>query len=270
LPEWKQDPSDLQKWWIIFAISAVAFWPAVMVTKRAIRGTPLAESFASYVRQRGFWAIFLFILVYRFGEAMVTRWLALFFKDSPAVGGLGISTAQYGLINGFAGVWGIIVGGLIGGVVVARLGLRRSFWPLAICMHAPNLLYLWIAFAYKHYDDPNHWQNLPFLLDWPLYIAVFIHEFAYGFGFAAYFVFLMDVAQRGNFKTSHYAIGTGLGALCGTLAGITCGILLASMSYVGFFIAVCILSVPGLMCLLLIPLGPPAEPRGFAVVGASH
>ena len=68
----------------------------------------------------------------------------------------------------------------------------------------------------------------------------------------------MDVAQRANFKTAHYAFGTGLGALCGVFAGIVSAILLASFqgstTYVYFFIAVCILTVPGMLTLLFIPL----------------
>jgi PAT family beta-lactamase induction signal transducer AmpG len=217
----------------------------------------MAQAFSSYVSQRGFIGILAFVLFYRFGEAMVTRVLPLFLKDSVEKGGLAISGKHAGLIVGGAGVIGIIIGGILGGIVVSRFGLRRSFWPLAICMHAPNLLYLAIAMGYQTSPDPSHWQNLV-LTDWPLYVGAFVHEFGYGFGFAAYFVFLMDVAQRGNFKTAHYAFGTGLGALCGVLAGIVAAVLLASFTgprtYVAFFVAVCILTIPGMLTLLFIPM----------------
>jgi PAT family beta-lactamase induction signal transducer AmpG len=247
------------KQYAIFATSLIVMVPLVLAARRQLRGTAMAEAFGSYVRQRGFIGILAFVMFYRFGEAMVTRVLPLFLKDPIEKGGLGISGKHAGLIVGGAGVFGIILGGIIGGIVVSRFGLRKSFWPLAICMHAPNLIYLAIAMGYNTHPDPHHWQNLV-LIDWPLYIAAFIHEFGYGFGFAAYFVFLMDVAQRGNFKTSHYAFGTGLGALCGVFAGITGAIILASFTgtrtYVAFFTAVCILTIPGMLTLLFIPLEP--------------
>jgi PAT family beta-lactamase induction signal transducer AmpG len=249
--------------YLIFAAALVVLLPLALAARRQLRGTAMALSFNSYVRQRGFWAIFLFVMLYRFGESMVTRTLPLFLKDPVSKGGLGVSTADVGIIVGTFGVFGIIFGGLLGGVVVSRLGLRKSFWPLAVAMHVPNVLYLFIALGYRTDPNPSHWQNL-LLTNWPLSMAAFVHEFGYGFGFAAYFVFLMDVAQRGNFKTSHYAFGTGLGALCGVFAGIVSGILLGSFhgqtTYVYFFTAVCIFTVPGLLTLLIIPLERAAQP----------
>jgi MFS family permease len=258
------------KQYLIWGTSLLVMLPLVAGARIQLAGTAMAEAFSSYVRQHGFMGILAFVLFYRFGEAMVTRVLPLFLKDPVEKGGLGLSTSHAGLIVGGAGVVGIIIGGILGGIVVSRWGLRKSFWPLAICMHAPNVLYLLIAIGYGTHPDPHHWQNL-IVLDWPLYGAAFVHEFGYGFGFAAYFVFLMDVAQRGNFKTSHYAFGTGLGALCGVLAGITGAILLASFTgdrtYVAFFTAVCILTIPGMLTLLFIPL---ETGRGVKPAGVGH
>jgi PAT family beta-lactamase induction signal transducer AmpG len=261
LADWSQGAA-IEKQYLIWILSIAVIIPLFIAARRQLRGTPMAKAFSSYVGLNRFWAILLFVMLYRFGEAMVTRTLPLFLKDLPGTkGGLGISTADVGLIIGGAGVFGIIFGGILGGIVVSRLGLRRSFWPLAIAMHIPNLLYLLIAWKYSPSPDPHHWQNMV-VTDWPLYVAAFVHEFGYGFGFAAYFVFLMDVAQRGNFKTAHYAFGTGLGALCTVFAGIVSAILLASFTgtttYVHFFIAVCILTVPGMLTLLFIPLSDSA------------
>jgi len=253
--------------YVTWLVSLIVMLPLIALARRQLSGTAMAEAFGSFVRQRGFWGILAFVLFYRFGEAMVTGALPLFLKDTTK-GGLGIATDHAGLIVGGAGVFGIIFGGILGGVVVSRMGLRRSFWPLALCMHIPNLFYLLLAMRYRPAANPESWQNFV-LTDWPLYIAAFVHEFGYGFGFAGYFVFLMDVAQRGKFRTAHYAFGTGLGALCGVLAGIVSAILLASVSYVGFFIAVCVLTIPGMLTLLVIPLDS-NEGRGRGSVAAKH
>ncbi len=131
-------------------------------------------------------------------------------------------------------------------------------------MNLPNLIYLLIAATYHTNADPHAWQNV-LIANWPISGAAFVHETGYGFGFAAYFVFLMDVAQRGNFKTAHYAFGTGLGALCIVFAGIVSAILLATFhgprTYMYFFAAVCILTIPGMLTLLVIPLSPQASAK---------
>jgi PAT family beta-lactamase induction signal transducer AmpG len=107
-------------------------------------------------------------------------------------------------------------------------------------MHVPNLLYVWCAYE----QPPVFW----------LYPVVFFEAFGYGVGFAGYFVYLMHVAQRGKFVTSHYAIGTGLGALFITFATIAAGIVQSVFGYKGVFIAACVLTVPGTLVLLFIPM----------------
>jgi len=123
-----------------------------------------------------------------------------------------------------------------------------------ICMHVPNLLYVWAAhnpwIANEHLAVLN-WFTVA---HWPLYPVVFAEAFGYGVGFAGYFVYLMHVAQRGKFVTSHYAIGTGLGALFITLATILAGIVQSVFGYKGVFLAACLLTIPGTLVLLFIPM----------------
>ena len=184
-------------------------------------------AFATFVRQP------------RFGEAMVTLVSPLFMRDARAAGGMGLTIAEIGVINGVAGIVGIILGGIAGGTIISRFGLRRSFWPLVVCMHAPNLLYVWAAYTHP----PT----------WTMYGVAFMDQFGYGFGFAGYSVYLMYVAQHGQYRTSHFAIATGLGSLCIALAGFLSSILQSFVSYRGFFVAVCLCTSPGMLTLLIIP-----------------
>ena len=87
-----------------------------------------------------------------------------------------------------------------------------------------------------------------------MYGVAFVDQFGYGFGFAGYSVYLMYVAQHGRYRTSHFAIATGLGSLCIALAGILSSILQSMVSYFGFFVAVCVCTIPGMLTLLIIPL----------------
>jgi PAT family beta-lactamase induction signal transducer AmpG len=211
-----------------------------MLIRAQVSGTAMGDAFASYVRQRGFGSILAFVIFYRFGEAMVFSTAALFILDKPDLGGMGVSVEQLGLIKGLGQSMGLISGGLLGGWWIARVGLRRAFWPLVICMHVPNILYVWAAYELPH---PG----------W-LYPVVFAEAFGYGVGFAGYFVYLMYVAQRGKYVTSHYAIGTGLGALFITFATILSGIIQSVFGYKGVFIAACLFTVPGALTLLIIPM----------------
>ncbi len=221
--------------------------------RRSISGTAMGEAFASFVRQPGIVPIFFFILFYRFGEAMVSKMSPLFLKDSLLRGGLAIPNDQLGVIKGYFGVAGIVLGGIVGGWAVSKLGIRRAILPLAICMHTPNLLYLLLA--------TTKVPLLPLYLG-PYFGAVpmtlvgvdFVDQFGYGFGFAAYMVYIMYVAQRGHFQTAHMAIATGSGALCIAIAGIVSGIVQSNFGYPAFFVSVIFLSLPGIITLFFIPL----------------
>jgi PAT family beta-lactamase induction signal transducer AmpG len=226
--------------WVKIGACAALLPMLWMIIRAQVRGTTMGDAFVSYIRQSGFGWILAFIVFYRFGEAMIFAMASLFILDKPSLGGMGVSIGQLGMIKGVGQVLGLMLGGLLGGWWISRIGLRRAFWPLVICMHVPNILYIWAAFT------------LPRTL-W-LYPVVFAEAFGYGAGFAGYFVYLMDVAQRGKYVTSHYAIGTGLGALFITFATILAGIVQSVFGYRGVFVAACLLTIPGTLTLLFIPL----------------
>ena len=239
---WHMTPGEMrtQLMWLIGG--ALAIVPASMFTRRLIGDSPMGTAFSTYFKQSGFIAILAFIIFYRFGEAMILKVVPLFFLDKWDAGGMALGIGEVGKIYGFGLPIGLIFGGLAGGAIIAKVGLRKAFWPLVICMHTPNLLYVLVA-----YNRPeNHlW----------LYPVAIIEAFGYGFGFAGYFVYLMYVAQRRpEFRTSHYAIGTGLGTLFITFAGILSGILQQTFGYFGFFVAACLFTIPGTLTLLIIPM----------------
>lgn len=223
-----------------------------MLARQLTKGSQTALAFGTFVRQDRFISILTFILFYRLGEAMIGKMAVLFYKDPIEKGGMALSTEQVGFYSGTLGVIGIIAGGIIGGYLVSKKGLRQSFWVLALCMHVPNLMYVWAAWAQPAAPSVG--------------VIAFVDQFGYGVGFAAYMVYLMYVAQRSNFRVSHYAIATGLGVLTIQLSGILSGIIQTNYGYVAFFVTVVVLTIPGMLTLLLIPYDVEADPEALRAV----
>ncbi|WP_414575990.1 MFS transporter [Anabaena sp. CCY 9402-a] len=206
---------------------------------KEINQIPFIKIITSYFQQEKIFAILAFILLYRLGEAMLVKIASLFLLDNPEVGGLGLNTSEVGLVYGTFGVVSLIFGGILGGLVIARYGLKKCILPMALALNLPDLFYVYMA-----YTKPS------MKLVYPL---VSLEQFGYGFGFTAFTVYLMYISQ-GEYKTSHFAISTGIMALGMMLPGIVSGYLQNSLGYPLFFVLVCLLTIPGMMTLFFIPL----------------
>jgi len=226
--------------WVQLTVCGITALTLLGSARGLIKGSPMGDAFGSFFRQPGIAAVLAFLMFYRFGEAMVMKMSPLFMKDTAAAGGLALGTDTVGSIKGLVGVFGIVLGGIAGGLIVSRAGLKKSIWPLAICMHLPNLLYLWASHALPRVEV--------------MYGVDFFEQFGYGFGFAGYTIVLQRIAQRGNYRTAHYALGVGVGALFIQVAGVLSGVLQANFGYQGFFLAAVFLAIPGLATLLFLPL----------------
>jgi PAT family beta-lactamase induction signal transducer AmpG len=198
-----------------------------------------AKVIISYFQQPYIFATLAFILLYRFGEAMLVKIASLFLIDTPEAGGLGLSTTQLSLVYGTVGVIALIAGGILGGVAIARFGLKKSIWPMALALNLPDLFYVYMA-----YTKPS--------IDW-VYPLVAIEQFGYGLGFTAFMVYLMYIC-KGEYKTSHYAISTGIMAFGLMIPGAVSGVIQEAVGYPLFFILVCFATIPGMLTLLFLPL----------------
>lgn len=221
---------------------------------------PFMEAMVSYFKQDKIVAILLFILLYRVGESMVAKIAPLFLIDPRTKGGLGLSTTDLGVINGLVGVVALLIGGLIGGALISKKGLKKCLWPMVICMHTPILFYVWCA--YEQPQLAHIYASLPLFHGlvlhitgyWAVCVAVALDNFGYGFGLAAYMVYLMFVSQTTKYKASHYAISTGIMALGAMAAMMVSGILAERLGYERFFVATVLLSIPATIVLFFIPL----------------
>ena len=197
------------------------------------------EVITSYFGQAKIRVMLAFILLYRLGEAMLLKLVTPFFLDAQSVGGLGLSTAQVGLVYGTVGVLSLVSGGILGGWLISHFRFKRCVWPMVIIMHAPDLFFVYMAYA-----QPGIGLVFP---------LVALEQFGYGLGFTIFTVFLMYSA-KGRFKTSHYAISTGIMALGMMLPGFASGWIQQAVGYKFFFLIVCLLTLPGVLTIPFLPM----------------
>jgi PAT family beta-lactamase induction signal transducer AmpG len=200
----------------------------------------LGNLFKTFFQKKGIVLSLAFILLYRLGEAQLAKLASPFLLDSPETGGLNLSTEQVGIVYGTIGVIALLTGGIIGGIVASKHGLKKWLWYMVAAMNVPNLVYVYLAFA-----QPENF--------WVISSCVAIEQLGYGFGFTAFMLYLIYVAQ-GPYQTAHYAICTGFMALGMMLPGMIAGYLQELMGYDWFFVWVCLCTIPGIILAGFLPI----------------
>lgn len=178
-------------------------------------------TFVTFFKKKQVWVAVLFMLLYRLPEAQLVKLINPFLLDPKELGGLGLTTGQVGLVYGTIGILGLTVGGIIGGIVAAKGGLRKWLWPMAW-----SISLTCATFVYLSYYQPDSL----FIIN----LCVFIEQFGYGFGFTAYMLYLIYFSD-GEHKTAHYAICTAFMALGMMLPGMAAGWLQELIGYKHFF-----------------------------------
>ncbi len=186
--------------------------------------------------------VIAFILLYRLGEAQLAKLAPLFLLDPKDVGGIALSTSEYGFIYGTIGIIFLVIGGILGGVLASRKGLKYWIWWMLLAINLPDIVYVFLSYT----------QTSNLLL---INFCIAIEQFGYGFGFTAFLLFLIFIS-KGDHQTSHYAIATGIMALGMMIPGMFSGWLQEILGYKLFFIWVCIATIPGFIVTKFIPIDP--------------
>jgi PAT family beta-lactamase induction signal transducer AmpG len=201
------------------------------------------EVFAAFFRKKEILIILPYLLVYRLAEAQLLKLVTPFLLDARAVGGLGLTTQQVGIVYGTIGIIALTLGGLVGGYLISRSGLKRMLWPMILAMHVPIAAFIFLALVQP--------VSLPLIG-----AAIAVEQFGYGFGFTAYMVYMMLVAGNGEHKTAHYAICTGFMALGMMLPGMAAGWIQEKLGYGNFFIWVCVATIPSFITTAWLKVDP--------------
>ncbi len=192
-----------------------------------------ATVFASFFKKKQIRLILAFILLFRLGESQLLKMLTPFLVDKTDVGGLGLDTEDVGIIYGTFGLIALTIGGILGGIAISKQGLGKWMLPMILTMHLPILGFVLLALF--------HPASVYYI-----YAVVILEQFGYGFGFAAFMMYLIFVAD-GESKTSHYSIATGFMALGMMLPGMLSGYIQQYLGYGNFFIWVFLATIPGII-----------------------
>ena len=174
--------------------------------------------------RRGTVIVMLFLLFYRFPEALLNTMTKTFMLRNNYAGGLGLSPQEYGLANGTVGLIGLLLGGIIGGILVSRDGMKRWLWPMVCAITLSDVVYIYLSYSLN--------SNLVVVSS-----CLFIEQFGYGLGFTVLTLYMLYYSQ-GKYKTSHYSICTGISYLGLMLPGMLSGYIKDMVGYRMFFIIV--------------------------------
>jgi len=190
----------------------------------------LGESFVTFFTKPGVGLAIGFMLLYRLSEGFLVKLSQPFLVDAKERfvrdgqifgGGLALSTDTVGLLYGTIGVIFLLLGGILGGIYIARKGLKQSIWLMAAALTLPSFVYCYLSIAQP--------ESL-----WLIGTAVSFEQFGYGFGFTAYMMYMMHFSE-GKYKTAHYAICTAFMALSMMIPGFIAGALELAVGYSTFF-----------------------------------
>jgi PAT family beta-lactamase induction signal transducer AmpG len=209
----------------------------------SVAGT-FGHAFATFFQKKDVWRLIAFALLYRSGFGLIDKMGPLFMIDDRAKGGLGLSNQMLGDINGTFGTGAFIVGSLVGGWFVARMGLRKSLLILCLCLNVPNVTFLILS------------QTLPTNY-YVIATIVTLEKLGWGIGCVGHMIYMMQQLAPGPDRTAHYTFATALMGACMMVTGAVSGYLQSAVGYQWFFIIVLLAAAPSLLVTLGAPFNHP-------------
>ena len=234
--------ADSLPWPVVFWITAAFMFVGVALSlivkeperesmaPQGLRASVIAP-FREYVNRRGLGPLFLalvFMVAYKLGDNMATALATPFYLD------LGFTKTEIGLVAKHAALWPAIFGGLVGGVLMIRLGINRSLWIFGAVQLVSILGYAWLASV-----GP---------VVWALAAVIAFEYLGVGLGTAAFTAFIARESSK-TFAATQFALFTALAALPRSLANATTGVLVEWMGWIEFFLLCAALAVPGMLLL---------------------
>jgi MFS transporter, PAT family, beta-lactamase induction signal transducer AmpG len=234
--------ADLLPWSSVFLITALFMAPGLAMTlfvdEPRIKGTPpktlreaVVEPFREFIDRAGLnsalWVL-AFIFFYKLGDSMATALATPFYLD------MGFSKTDIGLIAKNAGLWPSIIGGLLGGIWMLKLGINRALWLFGVVQLVSIL-----GFAALTQFPQNKFA---------LALAIGVEAVGVGLGTAAFVAFIAR-ATNPAYTATQFALFTSLAALPRTVINSFAGVIVERIGWLNFYWLCIVLAVPGMLLL---------------------
>lgn len=242
--------ADRMPWEIVFAITALFMIPGMVMTLMVSEPVPtvavpkslreaVVEPFREFFRRAGFASALLvlcFIFFYKLGDSMCTALATPFYLD------MGFSKSDIGLIAKNAGLWPSVIGGLLGGLWMLRLGINRGLWLFGIVQVVSILGFAWLA-------RMGPFTEIGAMERSSLAAVIGFEALGVGLGTAAFVAYIAR-ATHPAYTATQFALFSSLAAVPRTFLNATTGWLVEHLGWFTFFVLCVALAVPGMLLLL--------------------
>lgn len=240
--------SDMLAWNMVFIITALFMLPGIAMTlmvKEPINNVApktlraaVVEPFREFIDRKG-WRSALFILAflffYKLGDSMCTALATPFYMD------MGFSKTDIGLIAKNAGLWPAVIGGMLGGLWMLKVGINKALWLFGVVQILSIFGFAWLASIGFHSD-------IGVLERSQLAVVIGLEALGVGLGTVAFVAFIARTTHPA-YTATQFALFTSLMAIPRTFANAATGWLVEAMGWSGFFLLCALLAVPGMLLL---------------------
>ncbi|MDO8811870.1 MAG: AmpG family muropeptide MFS transporter [Gallionella sp.] len=240
--------ADHLPWDTVFIITALFMLPGIAMTlliKEPVAvNTPktlraaVVEPFREFIgRQgwRGALLILAFLFFYKLGDSLCTALATPFYLD------MGFSKSQIGLIAKNAGLWPAVIGALLGGIWMLKLGINRALWLFGVVQVVSIFGFYWLALQGSQVEvTALHLTQLAFVIG--------LEAFGVGLGTAAFVAYIAHTTHPA-YTATQFALFTSLAAVPRTFVNATAGWLVEQLGWAGFFLLCAALALPGMLLL---------------------
>ncbi|PIE60648.1 MAG: AmpG family muropeptide MFS transporter [Desulfobulbus propionicus] len=184
--------------------------------------------FVEYFCRNGALLILLFVLFYKIGDQMASTMTIPFYLD------MGFTKTEIGAVAKLFGFWATIIGGLLGGIIILRIGIIKSLWSFGVLQAISTAGFSLIALL-----GPS--TSL-------LAGVIAFENLSGGMGTAAYVAYMASLTNK-KFTATQYALLSSLMGIPRVFASAPTGFMAQSMGWGAFFVACAIVAIPGLFLL---------------------
>ena len=239
--------ADHLPWFQVFVVTALFMLPGLVMTLTVREpgrapaprtlSAAVVEPFREFLGRsglRGAVVVLGFIFLYKLGDSLCTALATPFYLE------MGYTKTEIGLVAKNAGLWPSVIGGLIGGLWMVRLGINRSLWIFGLVQMVAILGFAWLANSGSGPASPERLVALA--------LVIGIEAFGVGLGTAAFVAFIARTTHPA-YTATQFALFTSLAAVPRTFINASAGWLVEHLGWVDFFWLCFVLAIPGMLLL---------------------